>query len=278
MNPMSAYTAELRSKGYTIVRDVLTPAEVRSLRNALAEYFASRGNFAYGGKFSSRGMHAVAEVARTVSQGKILHLLQECTAPHAPLLTGECDLTFNTTSNWHKDIVDEMELGDGIFADADFTVYKIALYLQDQPASSPAVLKVRPGSHRVAEGGATLPEEPLGTRAGDVVVFDVRIDHCGQLPALSDRLLHRVSGATGGMLKRPREQWFTKARSAVGTARGSERMAVFMTFGPTQPCTFAYEVAGRKRHGPAPAGLDAVARRSLSARNVAMIGDEPTVA
>ncbi|OHV26159.1 hypothetical protein BBJ66_05415 [Rhizobium sp. RSm-3] len=37
-----------------------------------------------------------------------------------------------------------------------------------------------------------MPEKNLGVRAGDAIIFDVRIEHAGQMPTLVDRSLPRI--------------------------------------------------------------------------------------
>jgi hypothetical protein len=217
-------------------------------------------------------MHAVAEVAEVLSTSPVTEIMAACTYPHRPLLTGECDLMQNTTGSWHKDITDGMDLGSGIYGAEDFTVYKLALYLQDQVAGSRGVLKVKPGSHRRERAG-DLPATEVVVRAGDAVVFDVRLDHAGQLPSLSGRIAHRLlAGAATLSRREAAERWFTAARAAVRQVRAAgDRMAVFATFGPATDCTFTYERAGRVWHGVPPRPFDPAVLASLDARGVGLI-------
>ncbi|MBX5156378.1 hypothetical protein HJB89_04420 [Rhizobium sp. NZLR8] len=52
--------------------------------------------------------------------------------------------------------------------------------------NSPATLKVRPKSHLKGLVKALL-EKSLRVRAGNAIIFDVRIEHARQMPTLVDR-------------------------------------------------------------------------------------------
>jgi hypothetical protein len=211
-------------------------------------------------------MHVLPAVARVLASDEIARVLRAYTAGGKPILTGECDLTMNTTGDWHKDIVEDMHL-EAAADDEAFSVYKLAIYLQDQPATSRDVLKVRPKSH-LARNGRDLPDVPLAVRAGDVLIFDVRLDHAGRIPSLADRLLRR-----GMRLAAPdAESSFTGLRSCLRRASGgADRLAVFATFGSDNDWTYAYERAGRHRHGPLPAPLAEDARAAFDRHGIRML-------
>jgi hypothetical protein len=72
----------------------------------------------------------------------------------------------------------------------DYAVWQCALSLQDNGPQTGGGLSVVPGSHREPRPRSTLvdaaereawiaarPQQPIPSRAGDLVVFDTRIDH-----------------------------------------------------------------------------------------------------
>lgn len=256
---------KLRDDGYFVAENMVPKPDIERLRDLVGQYFGKSGRFQHGGKFQLRALHRSQAIADIILSDRILTLLKQVTLPSETLLTGECDLMMNTTSGWHKDVVGDFGRDQRIYADQSFRVYKIGVYLQDQSATSPIVFKVRPGSHRQANGQG-LPQTPIPVKAGDVVVFDVRIDHAGQLPTHRDKVLKKLIFAGAALFRIDPEPWFTRTRSMMKRQRGAtlDRIGVFISFGAADPWTFAYEAANRARHGPAPLNkaLDAKLRRN----------------
>ncbi len=241
-----------------------------SLRVILCRYLRMKGNSVHGGKIALRGMHALPQVAEIFTQDSVIRALKASTFPDEPALTGECDLSLNSLAGWHKDIIEEMLLGTGIYAEDDFKVYKIAFYLQDQRADSREVFKVKAGSHRHPDG-SRLPKREVAVRAGDAIVFDVRLDHAGQQPTLTERAMHRAMFGLGFCTRRSPEDLFTAARQRGRFVKQIDRLGIFATFGPQRPCTFAYENAGRWRHGHPPTPLDPEVGEALRQNNVLVL-------
>lgn len=257
----------LRQEGFHIFRDVIPPEHIATMKQALKSHFARAGHAKYGGKYASRGMNISPDIARILSSEAVMNLLRRCTSPQGPVLTGECDLMANTTSRWHKDITDAMGLGDTIYEDPGFEVYKLAIYLQDQKAGTRDVLKLRPGSHHLAEGG-DVPVIDAPVKAGDVIVFDVRIDHAGRFPKLHERVMQKGLAVLGRVSHRDPEPIFTALRKRM---LRRDRLAVYLTFGPDAPCTYEYEAAGRRAHGPLPAALDGRALAAFTGAHISVI-------
>ncbi|KAB0680353.1 phytanoyl-CoA dioxygenase family protein [Aureimonas leprariae] len=241
----------LLTDGYAIVRDVLTQEQVQRLRCLAKKHLSTKGWYIYGGKMQVQAMHAVPGIAEIVIAEPILRIMKQAASPLHVLLTGECDVMMNTTSNWHKD-TDHLHsfLGEEVFTDEDFHVYKIALYLQDQDETSPGTLKVRPGSHKEANG-SHLPVRNTAVRAGDAIVFDIRIDHLGQLPTRTERILRRVFDELPQRLQIDPQKAFTKSRSMLRLLHvgQKDRMAIFMTFGSSEEWTRVYAGAARRHSG-----------------------------
>ena len=265
-------SSNLVQDGYHIFRGIFTKKEIEDLRTHVRRYFDLEGTYRYGGKLAWRGLHKLPSIAKIVINDRLLDALSSCTGPDVPVLTGECDLQLNTLSRWHKDIDDEGQLKEFAYRPDGWHVYKAAIYLQDQLEGSPLALKVRPGSQRRRLGEMTAARS-LAVQAGDLIVFDVRIDHAGQFPSYADKLLHRLLMLSSRLLKRDPEQQFALLRSALAARRGGmqDRMAVYFTFGRPNQATYSYEQAGRRNHGPLPADLDVAVRATLSYWNIGLI-------
>lgn len=256
----------MRHQGHAIVRGVLSRDQIEALRAEVGAYFRANGTTRYGGKIQLRGMHVLPAVARLMASDKIVQVLRAYTAGENPILTGECDFTMNTMADWHKDLVEDMHL-EAAVDDESFSVYKLAIYLQDQPADSKEVLKVRPGSH-LARNGRDLGDVPLAVQAGDILIFDVRIDHAGRIPSVPEKLLRRGIRLTA----KDADSSLTRVRSALRRVSGNaDRIGIFATFGPDNDWTYAYERAGRHRHGPLPAALAEDARAAFDQHRIRML-------
>jgi hypothetical protein len=260
---------DLSADGYIVIRDVLTPQQVETLRRIAKRYLRSGGKYLYGGKFQLHAMYAVEEVASFMTSDTILTRLKEITQPLDAVLTGECDLMINTTSSWHNDVPHHPRCVDGsIFSDESFRVYKIAFYLQDQAENSRATLKVRPRSH-LKGLTQSLPAKSLGVRAGDAIIFDVRIEHAGQMPTLVDRGLRKLCERIGPWFRLDVQRAFTSTRSIIRRfGRTPDRIAVFMTFGPSEAETYSYAEEGGHRHPGVRGTLSAEVLAQLAVNNI----------
>jgi hypothetical protein len=264
---------ELAANGFVVVRNVLTGDQVAMLRRAVKRHLKSAGWYNYGGKFQVQAMHAVPHVGKIMTSDRVLDLLQGITEPHDVMLTGECDVMMNTTSTWHKDITHHPLAAERrVFEDETFRVYKIAVYLQDQDEHSRATLKVRPRSHKM-ENGTDLPVKPAAVQAGDAVVFDIRIDHVGQFPSLSDKLIRRGFEKIAPRLHVDPQKAFSKARALLRWSHphGPDRMAIFVTFGPSHEWTRAYASACDEVHPPVSASMSPDVLAHLASRGMSVL-------
>jgi hypothetical protein len=223
----------LRIDGYAIVRNVLKLEEVRFLRSAATRYLQASDCYNYGGKFQLVKMEKVPDIETIIASGSVRRHLARATEPLAFRLTDICDLALNTTSQWHKDVVHFNDIDGHAFTDEGFQFYKIAFYLQDQDDTSPATLRVRPGSH-LSHDLTNLPVKKVVVCAGDMIIFDVRIDHLGQLATVTERMLRMSFATAGARLRFDAQKAFSQSRSIMRWfhPRASDRMAIFMTFGP----------------------------------------------
>lgn len=108
------------------------------------------------------------------------------------VLTGHCDLHKNALSGWHRD--DGTSYNDGgYFGDTkpdyttpDMGVFKVAVYLQSHDKFEDGIT-VEPGSH-IHKARDPLKAKYLNTSLGQVVIFDQRLWHTGQLKGIPNPL------------------------------------------------------------------------------------------
>ncbi len=260
---------DLMSDGYAIIRNLLSRDQVNALRRIVTQHLKKGGDCKYGGKFQLHAMYSVGEVAKILTADAILERLREITQPLDPILTGECDLMINTTSSWHNDVPHHPASRDGsIFSDESFRVYKIAFYLQDQDEDALTTLKVRPRSHLKGRN-QSMPDRPIAVRAGDAIVFDVRIEHAGQLPTFTDRAVRKFIERVGPWLHLDAQKAFTSTRAMIRRATGvPDRVAVFMTFGPAEAWTYSYAEEGRHLHPEVDGALSAEVMTQLALNKI----------
>ena len=216
------YRTEVKQQGYTVVRNALTPSEVQLLRSYIKEYFSrNRGIFFLGGK-------ARVDAFNQPELQSLLFLLEKNTIldPIKAIIgEGVCycnhsDVFMNVASSWHTD--DLGVAGDSAASEEDaYGIYKVAIYLQDHLHGQGA-LRVRKRTHL---GGPTTDEdiENIRIRAGDAIIFDLRLQHAG-----TDCIIH---------------PWFEKivskglrsGRMIFGARRllrfGQDRVGIFFVFG-----------------------------------------------
>jgi hypothetical protein len=223
----------LRTDGYAIVRNVLKPEEVRLLRGAAMRYLKASDCYNYGGKFRLVEREKVPDIETIIASDSVRRHLARATEPLAFRLTDICDLALNTTSQWHKDVAHFNDVDGHAFTDEGFRFYKIAFYLQEQDETSPATLRVRPGSH-LSRDLTDLPVKKAVVSAGDMIIFDVRIDHLGQLTTVAERMLRMSFVMAGARLHFDAQKAFSQSRSIMRWfhPHTSDRVAIFMTFGP----------------------------------------------
>ena len=269
----SCTVAAIADEGYYVFKNIFNDDEIQTIRTLTKEYFKSSGECRFGGFLELRAMQRVPDLAKIIINDRFLAMMMSCTSPNMPLLTGECDLHMNTLSKWHKDIdVDNQgEWKELAYRPDGWGVFKAALYLQPQSSRSSNALKVRPKSHKYRLGAVTQTEA-LGVEPGDVIVFDMRLDHAGLFPSPVDRLIQKFLKSGGRWLKRDHETWYTLLRAGLRMiGKKSERIAVYLTFGGPNPATYAYQKFARPYHGSVPAKLGEQIQTKLANWNIGII-------
>lgn len=254
--------------GYFVVPQLLSAAEVTRLRQALLAHFARRWNWEGLGKHQPHASSHVPEIGWIFAHPAIVQVFRDITGSSHPVFTGNCDAHMNMLSWWHKDTGESQGgcfKGD-YYASREIPVFRAGIYLQDHDVDGHG-LRVRPGSHHTRsplEG----PVETLRTRAGDVVFFDIRLSHAGQLADPFETLLLRAQRRLGApaFAHGIKEGW--------RRLRGRQsKLSMFFTYGAPVAATeqfCAYETASRQRRGtPEAAGLSADLHGLLAAQGVA---------
>jgi hypothetical protein len=236
---VDATRQQLEAEGYVVLPSFLEPGEIARLREIVGGFFG-RGNgvtFSLGRTQPNAAME-VPELAFLFTDRRVTGFFRQLFGKGGALFTGHCDIHNSMVSNWHRDTGGA---GHPYFEEPCFTdecrVYKMAFYLQDHVDGQG--LTVRPGSH-LADGAAARKEVSLTIRAGDAVVFDVRIEHRGREPKPLERAIQRgarfakrTAAQLSGRPETPGQpEWTFHVREALDRMTGTQdRMSVFFTFG-----------------------------------------------
>lgn len=236
---IDAIRDQLRTDGYAVLPDLLGEDEIARLREIVGGFFGSgRGVVFNLGKTQPNAAIEVPELGFLFADPKIAGFYKELYGADGTLFTGHCDIHDSIVSNWHRDTGGP---GHPYFDEPCFTdecrVYKMAFYLQDHMDGQG--LTVVPGSHR-EDGNSGGKPVSIQSKAGDAVVFDVRINHRGREPSGLETVIQRGArfgartlaklGLRDASEGQPR--WTSGARELLDRATGTgSRMSVFFTFG-----------------------------------------------
>lgn len=231
--------ARLDRDGYVVLPRLFSAEEIQRLRSGVSGFFDRGGVIFQLGKTQPNAAIECPDIGWLFSDPKVVGVFQQLYGARNILFTGHCDIHQDAFSQWHKDT----GKNDGYFDEDcyvdDCQVFKMAIYLQDHDAGDGMTLV--PGTHRkrawpTDETGAT----PLRSKAGDAVVFDVRIDHRGRRATGVEKLLHfasrgikRVGGVVFPKLREPGDvpAMYAANRAWAALTGQKQRMSVFFTFG-----------------------------------------------
>lgn len=230
---------KIEADGYAIVPNVLTQKEVCSLRRALKKHFVSQGVFFSLGLVQPNAAHYIREIEWLCYHPKIIEAFRVALGQDDIVFTGHCDAHHNIFCAWHKDDGGGNYFEGDYFTDDNCRVYKAAIYLQDRPQFG---ISVRRGSHRFAS--LTAGEiEYCSTKAGDIVVFDVRLTHRGQPFPSFECLLYKAWSKIPLLCHQNR--WFYRLRMLL--KKGEDRSAIFFAFGIPNQFTEYFAIADLRR-------------------------------
>ena len=268
----AALRQTMATDGALVMRGLLSPDEIRQLREDVRARLLSRGRRLSLGKTQPNAALENPELAWAVAHPNIVQVFKALI--DQPLFTGHCDIHMNMLSGWHKD---SGELYGGYFSGDYFhagecQVYKAAIYLQK--AGRRDGLTVKPGSHRTETHAGESCK--IMNEIGDVVFFDVRISHTGQLPDLVESGLKAAGKiATRGSRIQQEPAWLFGAKEAYWKAIGRrDRLSMFFTYGAANRFTVEFaeanmdrqtRQAGADKHVYPPVLIEQLAQSGVSA-------------
>jgi hypothetical protein len=238
----------LERDGFAVIRGILEAQEIDRLRAIVRDHLLCDGVRLGLGKSQPNAAIMVPQLGSLFANERIIRLFKSILGDDQVVFTGHCDIHMNMLSGWHKDS------GEGVggyfrgdyFTARECRVYKVAIYLQDSDSRTGFV--VRRGSHRSSAlmGGEELR---VDTRVGDIVVFDVRISHAGQLPDLLEKALKACNLvlARGDRTKHDSRLIGACKESYWRLLRRPERMSIFYTLGCANEYTFDFAFANMVR-------------------------------
>jgi hypothetical protein len=234
----AAATAALREAGAFLVRGILNPEEIQLARRQVNENVDAAGKPISLGRTLPNAAILSPDINWLVAHPGIVGVFKEVLGEQV-VFTGHCDIHKNLLSGWHKDSGEHIGgyFSGDYFSAPDCRVYKAAVYLQD--ATVDDGLTVRLGSHRTALHRGV--ECWIPSKAGDVVFFDVRLSHTGQLPDVIENVI-KAASRMRSKADRHDPRWATNLRSAYSRLRGRrDRLSVFFTYG--YPNDYTHEFA-----------------------------------
>jgi hypothetical protein len=153
--------------GYTIVRNVYSPEEIKSLREAA---FASRGR-------GPCDLLSNPRMRSTLVDGNFVEIARRILGSDDIWYAGDSSFTINSGQRgFHKDNVDRQD-NNGPDWNGRYTLLRFGIYLQDHWKHTGG-LNLRAKSHNTADH--TVGENVyVRTRVGDVAVWSMRTTHSG---------------------------------------------------------------------------------------------------
>ncbi len=244
----------LTENGFLIINNVFRDEEIANLRNSVTNYMnkCDISFSSYGGKTQPNAACVLPNLAWIFYHPKVLSIMRELLQTENIMFTSHCDVHSRTLSGWHKD--DGMMVMEGGYFEKpsynldDCQVYKIAIYLQDHYYNLGG-LRVRSKSHRLS----TLDqgeEVYLRTKAGDIVIFDVRLTHTGQTEVIPVPWLLKPIGLLTRVLHKLFRIPYSKFNSWLKTFYDSiagDRLSIFFTFGYPNEYTIKFAQNNMRR-------------------------------
>lgn len=164
--------------GFAVVRGLFSPDEIGDMRSEANAVLATSATPLHGGLNSGAAPDTSDLARRLLHDPRLTPLFFDTKNPYT------VHVHANTYNNWHRDV----DLAYAPIGNWVPWVYKLAIYLEDHVDRGG--LSVIPGSHK--DRRALPVFHHVSTRAGDVVVFDTRLRHAGQLPNYKERLIRNI--------------------------------------------------------------------------------------
>lgn len=246
-NPHSL-VEQVQRQGYAVVRSVFPPEEIERMRGVVKGHLSRAGSRFSLGKTQPNAAIVVPQLGWVMSHPRVVSLFKALIGADRAVFTGHCDIHMNMLSGWHRDSGEAFGsyFSEGYMTDQACRVFKMAIYLQD--TGDRDGLTVVPHAH-VQTKYDTKDSVHLRTRVGDVVIFDVRLPHTGQLPNWIEKGIKAVNVAVKG-----RDRTIEDARIATNLKRAycaaigrRDRLSIFFTYGEDNRRTHEFAIANMSR-------------------------------
>lgn len=223
---------ELAERGYAVVRSMFTTDEIERLRAIVRGHLQRKGSRFSLGKTQPNAAVLVPDLHFIFSHPRVVSLFKAAIGADRTAFTGHCDIHMNMLSGWHRDSGEAYGgyFSGDYFGDESCRVFKMAIYLQD--ATEHDGLFVIPASHRDRQHGLDQAAQAK-TMLGDVVIFDVRLLHRGQLPDLVEKCIKVVNVALKGRSRTVEDSVAATYLKGVywKLINRRDRLSVFFTYG-----------------------------------------------
>jgi hypothetical protein len=188
---MTEKQKKLRESGYLVIKDIFNEVQIEELRNNIISYFGA------GGGFPNAGGHAKPDWIKDDRCSNMMWLLEyeplqkilkEYIGDNVKFL-GHNDIHLNRVVGWHKDRLS----GAGVkfekhnpwseVAGETHQIYKVNIYLQDhsKDKNDDFALAIKENTHKTEKDLSNPKISTLRPGLGDIVLFDQRITHRGQM-------------------------------------------------------------------------------------------------
>jgi len=179
----------LAKDGYILIKNVFSKEEINFLRDVAENFFSNPDDkrYVFSGIAKPDVFNYVDDLSVILENDKVKSIVKTVCDGN-PKYAHLSDLHKNVLSSWHKDNYwdQDWETIDG----QTYQCYKLLIYLQDHSDNKQG-LTVKPGSHLSKDVNAGEPVY-IKTNAGDVLLFDLRINHAGHFPNKLQKVLTRL--------------------------------------------------------------------------------------
>lgn len=231
----TSQSEQMREKGYVTFKSVLTPEEIDKLRKAVSNYFEKEGRYLDFGKTQPDAFAKLPDIRWVLCHEGILDAVRKAIGSDDLRYTYHSDIHKNVLGNWHTD-TQAYFTAEEVLTD-QFRVFKVGIYLQDHSENTQG-LTVCEGSQDTGVIDS-VHVKPVPTSAGDIIVFDVRILHHGDMKNFAEKVIGKVVRSNG--VKYRINSW---TRAMLGR---TDKLSLFFTFGVNNGTTREFAVRNMAR-------------------------------
>ncbi len=202
---MESIKSELLENGYYLAKNIIPVDLLDNIRKlAILHGQMGAGVRKHYGLRQPHAFRTAPFIKDIFECEKLIAIISEVFESEDWFITNHADLHFNALNGWHKD--DGMSYGDGgYFGGPGYhidepNVYKIAIYLQSHKDFDDG-LTIVPRSHRtqiIRDDSSEI--EYLEVEVGDILIFDARLSHTGQLSPIPGPRTERGQAILDGIV------------------------------------------------------------------------------